>query len=298
MSSGQNRSGAGESPRDPRKRSWSIAFRLVLLFTVAAALLLLLAMAAAYWTVAQHVLHDNDRYISEKLAAIRADIAADAGPESLSRELKIIRAADKTYAVRVIDSAGKIVAESPRMNISLPMEVFPKTISIRGERPATITYEARNSKTFALVTAALEVGGQHLTVQLAQDRTHDHRFVVNYAVLLTGMLGSAVLTCAGIASLVTRRGLRPLKRLSEAVERVGATHLHERVPAEGWPEELQPLATGFNKMLGRLEESFARLSRFSADLAHELRTPIAILRAGTIPTPTGATARLTELQRL
>ena len=128
------------------------------------------------------------------------------------------------------------------------------------------------------MTAVLEVGGQHLTVQLAQDRTHDDRFVVNYAILLTGMLGSAVFTCAGIASLVTRRGLRPLKRLSEAVERVGATHLHERVPVEGWPDELQPLATGFNKMLARLEESFARLSRFSADLAHELRTPIAILR--------------------
>ncbi|MDQ3414027.1 MAG: hypothetical protein M3480_03485, partial [Verrucomicrobiota bacterium] len=73
-------------------------------------------MGAAYWTVVQHVVHDNDRYITEKLAAIRASIAADAGPESLSRELKIIRAADKTYAVRVIDSAGRVVAESPRMN--------------------------------------------------------------------------------------------------------------------------------------------------------------------------------------
>ena len=46
----------------------------------------------------------------------------------------------------------------------------------------------------------------------------------------------------------------------------------------GWPDELQPLALGFNKMLGRLEDSFTRLSQFSADLAHELRTPIAILR--------------------
>ena len=52
-----------------------------------------MAMAAAYWTVTQHVLHDNDRYIAEKLAAMRADIATDAGPESLNRELMIIRAA-------------------------------------------------------------------------------------------------------------------------------------------------------------------------------------------------------------
>ena len=266
-------------PSSPaRSRSWSITLRLVLLFTVAAALLLLLAMAAAYWTVVQHVVHDNDRYITEKLAAIRADIAADAGPQSLRRELEIIRAADRTYTVRVLDSSGHVVAESPGMGQSLPIDIFPTTISVRGERPVTVIYQARNRKFFGLVTAVCEVGKQRLTLQLAQERTHDERFTAHYAALLTGMLGCAVFTCAGIASLVTRRGLRPLKHLAESVERVGATHLDERVPVSGWPDELQPLALGFNKMLARLEESFTRLSQFSADLAHELRTPIAILR--------------------
>ena len=87
-------SNSNSPPPAVRQHSWSIAFRLVLLFTVAAAVLLLLAMAAAYWTVTQHVIHENDRYITEKLAALRADIAADARLESLNRELQIIRAAD------------------------------------------------------------------------------------------------------------------------------------------------------------------------------------------------------------
>jgi two-component system, OmpR family, heavy metal sensor histidine kinase CusS len=278
MSFEPNNSKINSAPPAGRPRSWSIAFRLVFLFTVAAALLLLLAMAAAYWTVMQHVLHDNDRYITEKLTALRAHLAVDASPEALSQELKIIRAADKTYAVRVLDSAGHVVAESPRMRSKLPIEVFPSAISVRGERPVTILYHARNKKTFALVTAVTEVGGQRMTLQLAQNRTHDERFSAHYAALLAGMIGCAVLTWAGIASLVTRRVLRPLKNLAESVERIGATHLDERVPASGWPDELQPLAVGFNKMLSRLEESFTRLSQFSADLAHELRTPIAILR--------------------
>ncbi len=277
MSSELNKS-AAVSPSLPPRRSLSIALQLVLLFTVAAALLLVLAMGAAYWTVVQHGVHDNDRDLTEKLAAIRADIAADSGPESLSRALKIIRAADKTYAVRVIDAASQVVAESPKMGGTLPREVFPTVVSVRGERPTTLNYRTPNGRFFALVTAASEVGGQRLTLQLAQDRTNDERFTAHYAALLTGMLGCAVLTCAGIASLVTRRGLRPLKHLAEAVERVGATHLDERVPVAGWPDEIQPLAIGFNKMLARLEDSFTRLSQFSADLAHELRTPIAILR--------------------
>ena len=291
-----------------RPRSWSIALRLVLLFTVAAALLLLSAMAAAYWVVTQHVLHDNDRYITEKLTAIRAGIAADSDPESLNRELRTIQAADKTYAVRVLDSAGRVVAETPRMHLTLPLDVFPTVISITGTRPATFTYQTRNRKIFALATAVSEVQGRRLTLQLAQDRTHDERFATNYAALLAGILGCAVLTCAGVAYLLTRRGLRPLKQLAESVERVGATHLDERVSVAHWPNELQPLALGFNKMLARLEESFSRLSHFSADLAHELRTPIAILQgeaesALTKPRPAEQyreviESSLEELQRL
>ncbi|MBA3544796.1 MAG: heavy metal sensor histidine kinase [Chthoniobacterales bacterium] len=260
------------------RRPWSIVLRLALLFTVAAAIMLLFAMAAAYWVVVQHVDHDNDRYLTDKLAAIRAGITADAGPDSLNTELNIIRAADKAYAVRVIDAAGRIVAESPRMRRSLPVEIFPKELSVPGKRPGTATFHAQNGKTFGLVTAAADVGGRILTLQLAQERTHDNRFRARYAGLLTGMIGCAVMTCAGIAFLVARRGLRPLKHLAESIERTGATRLHERVPVAGWPEELQPLALAFNKMLTRLEDSFTRLSQFSADLAHELRTPIAILR--------------------
>jgi len=58
---------------------------------------------------------------------------------------------------------------------------------------------------------------------------------------------------------------------------IGPSHLNERVSPAGWPRELQPLAVAFDDMLDRLEDSFTRLSQFSADLAHELRTPIAII---------------------
>jgi len=261
-----------------KPRSWSLVFRLALLFTIAAAGMLLVAMGAAYWVVVQHVDHDNDRYLTDKLAAIRADMLADAGPQSLNNELTIVHAADKIYAVRVIDERGQIVAESPRMRGVLPVEVFPKAISLTGQRPNTTLYHARNHKTFALVTAVAALGSQYMTLQLAQERSHDEKFAAHYSALLTSIVVFAIVTCAGVAFLVTRRVLRPLRDLAASIERTGATRLHERVPVDAWPEELQPLAVGFNKMLARLEDSFTRLSQFSADLAHELRTPIAILR--------------------
>jgi two-component system heavy metal sensor histidine kinase CusS len=83
-----------------------------------------------------------------------------------------------------------------------------------------------------------------------------------------------VIASALIAIIVTRRGLRPLGQMRRALERVQPAHLNERIGPERWPSELRPLAASFDDMLGRLEDSFTRLSQFSADLAHELRTPV------------------------
>jgi two-component system, OmpR family, heavy metal sensor histidine kinase CusS len=92
-------------------------------------------------------------------------------------------------------------------------------------------------------------------------------------VLVCGIFAAAM-----IAITVTRRGLQPLNAMTRSLKRVGPNRLHERVPPAEWPRELQPVAIAFDDMLDRLEDSFTRLSQFSADLAHELRTPLANIR--------------------
>jgi two-component system heavy metal sensor histidine kinase CusS len=82
------------------------------------------------------------------------------------------------------------------------------------------------------------------------------------------------MTSAFISIVIIRRGMRPLAEMTETTQRISARQLHERVAASRWPNELIPLAAAFDDMLDRLEDSFSRLSRLSADLAHELRTPI------------------------
>src|SRR5256885_6334260 len=89
------------------------------------------------------------------------------------------------------------------------------------------------------------------------------------------VLSGSILASVLIAIPVTRRGLRPLEEMKRSLERIGPTHLNERVASANWPRELQPMAIAFDEMLKRLDDSFTRLSQFSADLAHELRTPIA-----------------------
>src|SRR5262249_58919227 len=82
------------------------------------------------------------------------------------------------------------------------------------------------------------------------------------------------LLSAGAAFWITRHGLKPLVDIIHAAEKITATQLNERITPNKWPQELTALAKAFDRMLARLEEAFNRLSQFSADLAHELRTPV------------------------
>jgi two-component system heavy metal sensor histidine kinase CusS len=110
---------------------------------------------------------------------------------------------------------------------------------------------------------------------LAQDRSSDEQVERNFALLFIAVLFGGVVASALIAIIVTRRGLRPLREMTESLSRIGPDQLKEHMGSTGWPRELQPLAIAFDQMLKRLDDSFTRLSQFSADLAHELRTPIA-----------------------
>jgi Mg2+-importing ATPase len=97
-------------------------------------------------------------------------------------------------------------------------------------------------------------------------------------VLLVFLPGAA---CAFAAAgyFVAGRALAPLKVLAERARRLSARSLSERLPVIDARDELGQLTGVFNEMLGRLEDSFAELKRFTADASHELRTPLTAIRA-------------------
>src|SRR5207245_7684929 len=90
--------------------------------------------------------------------------------------------------------------------------------------------------------------------------------------------GTALLVCALVGYQIARRGLRPVADITDMARRVRSTTLDKRIESSRLPAELSALASTFNEMLDRLEESFNRLARFSADIAHEVRTPVNNLR--------------------
>jgi two-component system sensor histidine kinase QseC len=100
--------------------------------------------------------------------------------------------------------------------------------------------------------------------------------------LLVALLMVAAVLCAGTLLLVTavvRRGLTPLAAVADAATRIDAANLGYRFDSKDVPMEVRPICDRLNDLLARLEGAFERERRFTADIAHELRTPIAELKA-------------------
>ncbi len=123
--------------------------------------------------------------------------------------------------------------------------------------------------------------GQPFTVVLGQDIERHEMFMNTFRIVLAIAIALAALATAGLGWVVTRWGLAPLRQVTDMISGISAEHLADRLPDDHLPTELKPLATAFNAMLARLDDSFRRLTEFSSNIAHELRTPISNLMTQT-----------------
>jgi two-component system heavy metal sensor histidine kinase CusS len=120
-------------------------------------------------------------------------------------------------------------------------------------------------------------GAAPLTVAMALDIHHHETFISNFRKALIGYVLLTALGCAVLAWWAVRQGLKPLTAMQEKAALIGSGQLDVRMPVDEGPSELAELAASLNAMLARLQGAFERLTRFSSDIAHELRTPLSNL---------------------
>ncbi|MGI8889993.1 MAG: heavy metal sensor histidine kinase [Chthoniobacterales bacterium] len=261
-------------PTEPR----SITSQLVFLFTPAATVLLCCGLGVLYWIVVRHAFAEDRAVLADKVLEVKTDLRSPGGISLLRQELKAIQAGQRSaYWVRVTDSMGQIVAETPGMAELIPLTLFSSQGSSDLQDLQTKTYQTQG-RLFSLVSSRANENGQSYQIHVAQDRSVDEQFEKEFGLLVAVVLVGGIVAAAVIAITVAKKGLRPLNAMTRSLRRVGPNRLHEHVPPAEWPRELQPVAVAFDDMLDRLEDSFTRLSQFSADLAHELRTPLANIR--------------------
>ncbi|MGW8369464.1 MAG: heavy metal sensor histidine kinase [Gammaproteobacteria bacterium] len=106
-------------------------------------------------------------------------------------------------------------------------------------------------------------------------------FLAEFRRTLWLMVASGVVIMSAMGWVAVRRGHAPLREIVSRMRQVSATEGTETIPPQSVPAELSDLASSFNDMTRRVDESFKRLSNFNADIAHELRTPITNLMTQT-----------------
>jgi two-component system heavy metal sensor histidine kinase CusS len=131
---------------------------------------------------------------------------------------------------------------------------------------------------------ALDLGraqSAKIWVTAVVDTSHHQHFLDALTIKIAGYVLACVLAGTLLGWMASRGGLQPLIAMKARAQRLSAQRLGERMPAESVPKEMRELAESLNDMLDRLQSDFERLSAFSSDLAHEMRTPVSNLLTAT-----------------
>ena len=254
----------------------SVTARLTLLFAVVSSSVLL-ALGLIIASLVEHHFEDMDLGLLEgKLELIRHAVAkarAGGGLDALADPLEAALVGHHGLAVGVWQADGQPVYVSA--DAAFPPDSVPPT----GERPLPRTWEhdgERYRGLQGLAPTGVE-GEAPARVAVSTSLAHHDHFMQSFRLAMWTVVSIAALLSGLLGWAAARRGLAPLRDIVRHAAAITASKLDQRLAAEAIPEELAEVVRTLNAMLARLESSFQRLSDFSSDIAHELRTPVSNL---------------------
>ena len=256
----------------------SLTTRLSLMFMLSVTVVLTVAGVSFNHLSQRHFKMLDQQTLDEKLSSSQRILGEMHGIDQFSEikpQLEALLGAHRDLTAIILNRDGKLFFSGPG-----PVDV-PEQFRTR---LGNTMWEWRDEEhIYRGVTAQAMVSGQNqpLTVILIFDVTqHMFFFETLQRWFWIGLVISALVS-AGLGWMVARSGMRPIRQVTMVAASMSAKSLKERIPLAPVPKELQQMVSSFNAMLSRLDDAFVRLSNFSADIAHELRTPVSNLMTHT-----------------
>lgn len=256
---------------------WPIRLRLTLwyFFILAGSLL-----GFAFFTLAalQHlVVHTLDRQLSVRAAAVSHIVSA---PENralanLHHDLdEDVELAPDITLMQVWDGSGTLLYRSAAMQLMHLPTAMPPASAV----PVTRYYHHRS---FRMLVQHVPVGNASATILVALPMHQFAEAIDELRRMFFILIPLLLLLSAAAGYWIAGRALSPIARMIAVAGSIRPQDLSSRIEVPAAADELQRLAATLNGMLERLQRAFERITRFTADASHELRTPVALMRART-----------------
>jgi two-component system heavy metal sensor histidine kinase CusS len=264
-------------------RYWeTLAFRLAAGYALAGLAFIFLATASLYLVLVKQLEKSTSMFIGDKLNVVRTllrDRPADW--DALREEIELETSARQyqRFYIRLLNEHRTLLLATPGMAEQLNLPQL--TRDALSHPKSTFEMVGKHGHAFRVATAIAPVGqaaASNNIIQIAVDVSQEKELLAGYRGWFWTILAAACAFLPLIGYRIARQGIRPVEEMASTARRISSSNLRERIRSEGYPFELASLAATFNNMLDGLEESFERISRFSADIAHDLRTPVNNIR--------------------
>ena len=248
-------------------RKVSITTRLTLLFAGTSATVLLGLGILISKSLDAHFASEDYSALEERIELIQKT-SNESTPEALPIKLDTALKNYPGFIAQVASRENGIVYSTENFDFAMPLEIAKENQRFAwtegGQKYRGVVHRTQ--------TDANVAGELSILVGLSTS-IHEHFMESFTHTLIAFVLGATVL-CGLLGWWAARRGLEPLRTMSSRAKTVTGSQLHERMPVETVPLEIADFAATLNAMLARFQRDFQRLSDFSSDIAHELRTPI------------------------
>jgi two-component system heavy metal sensor histidine kinase CusS len=267
----------------PVSRVWgTLAFRLTAAYALAGLFLVFFSTLSLYFVLVNELEKSTNLFLADKVHVVRTLLRERPDDkEALQEEVELETAARQyeRFYIRLLDERNTQLMMTPGMASLLDLaEITSQTQSHPGR---TLRMKGRDGHAFRVTSTSAEVGSrgtQTDTLQIAIDVSEKEALLARYRLWFWAMLLATSIFFPLVGYQIAQHGIRPVEEMATTARHISSTNLRERILPEGYPFELASLASTFNQMLDRLEESFERISQFSADIAHDLRTPVNNIR--------------------